>query len=157
MLSPEVRVVNPPVSNVNMPLSPALVETKSHLGSNENEKTETRGASARKVSIAVVGRFFTGRQSKGHGSAIEAIRLLIQEDKSRSYELHLIGAISGKREYTTELFRSLRSKAEGLPVQFHIDASRTELISILSSATFIWHMTIQKTTQRATSTLESAS
>lgn len=135
MLSPELRIVHPQVSNMSGALS--LVREK-----NPGLEIASKGLGAPKnrVSIAVVGRFFRGRQSKGHGSAIEALRVLIKKDKTRSYELHLIGAIAGGQGQD-DLLASLREKAKDLPVNFHIEASREELVTVLAESTFIWHLT----------------
>ena len=91
--------------------------------------------------IVVLGRFFRGRQSKGHDVALVVLEELMKRS-SRSFHLTLLGNIHPTDEsyaYVDELKRNVSSK--GLPVTFVTNASPEDIRNSLSRATVMWHLT----------------
>lgn len=87
--------------------------------------------------IAMLGRFFAGRQSKGQGTAISIFRS-IHPYLPAGTKLLLIGNLHpGHRAYVNELKRN----ASGLPVVFVISKSSKEVQQHLQTALVQWHAT----------------
>lgn len=89
--------------------------------------------------ILSVGRFFPGSHNKKHDVLIDAFKDLRRKG-FKNWELHLVGGrtpVPGTDGY----IRELRSKAEGEPVHFHIDAPSESLKSLMKSAKLYWHAT----------------
>lgn len=115
---PSIEVLNPPVSM----LSDHFHTKKGNFGD--------------KVTIAMLGRVFSGRQSKGHVSAIEAMRTLSKV--TTRFELHIIGQVQpGYEDFATNLTKIAR----GLPIQFHLSVTRDEVRNVLEKSHFFWHLT----------------
>ena len=87
--------------------------------------------------IAMLGRFFLGRQNKGHRNGICAIKSLLVKIEV-TIRLHLMGAVQPGHEGHLE---NLRKEAEGFPITFHIGASSAEVATILKKSLLFWHMT----------------
>ena len=91
------------------------------------------------ATIVLLGRFFEGRQSKGHAEAINMFHKLSLMFK-RPLRLVLAGSQMRARqediEYTAKL-KTMSTKA----VQFLIDYKNEDLESLLTSADIIWHLT----------------
>ena len=122
--SPYIQVLYPPAIEHGMPADE--IASYSALKFRDNE-----------VHIAMLGRFFLGRQSKGHQFGIVALKSLLSQTTA-SLHLHLVGAIQpGFENYVEQLQRD----AMGLPVTFHIAAPSSEVISILRRSLLYWHMT----------------
>jgi glycosyltransferase involved in cell wall biosynthesis len=85
--------------------------------------------------IAAVGRFTGGGRSKQQVEMVEVFRRLIETGLS-GWELHLVGTAQD-REYV----RRATEAARGLPVVFHLDASRQELEEVCGAAAIFWHFT----------------
>jgi hypothetical protein len=87
--------------------------------------------------ILGVGRFFAPERghSKKQLELVGMFRRLI-ESGLRGWELHLVGGCAPEDH---DYLESVRSAAEGLPVQVHVDASGAELDSLYSSASIFWH------------------
>jgi O-antigen biosynthesis protein len=88
--------------------------------------------------ILSIGRFFAGGHNKRQDILIEAVRALTEA--GTEVELHLVGALHPQSEHL-RLYAGLRRQAEGLPVQFHANASSAILQDLLSRATIYWHAT----------------
>lgn len=87
--------------------------------------------------IVMLGRFFRGRQSKGHITAIATFKRLL-EQSTFDISLYLVGNLQpGHEEYVEEL----KDLAKGYPIHFLISASETEVTETLASSTIFWHMT----------------
>ncbi len=88
----------------------------------------------RAPAILGVGRFFRGAHAKRHDVLIEAFRALGAE----GWELHLAGGADSLPQ-TEGWIRTLREMAEGLPVHFHVNAPRDELLALYASSALFWH------------------
>jgi len=88
---------------------------------------------AKAPEIVTVGRFFRGWHDKRHDVLIEATRAL---DGAR---LHVVGGLDANDPSAAEHLASLRAAAEGLPVEFHVDAPRGELLDLYGRAALYWH------------------
>jgi len=162
---PSVQVIYPPVYSP----PPDGTSTSTHTGDSavSNSGSVSGGGASvvglparvrdsSTVRIAMVGRLFSGRQSKGHISALNAMALLgaaaKRDPRGRKYELHIIGAVQpGHEAYAQEL----RDRAEAIMryiadkdsnstdaiIVFHTDASRTHLGELLGSCDVCWHLT----------------
>lgn len=82
--------------------------------------------------IVAVGRFAGGGRSKRQVEMIEVFRSLSQP----GWELHLVGTAQDP-----EYVRRATEAARGLPVVFHLDASREELEEVCGAASLFWHFT----------------
>jgi glycosyltransferase involved in cell wall biosynthesis len=93
------------------------------------------------VKIVMIGRFFRGRQSKGHDVALNLIEN-ITSSSSRQFHLTLIGAIHPNEDslqYVEELKANATTKK--LPVTFLTNAAPEKIRDALSSAWIFWHLT----------------
>jgi len=89
-------------------------------------------AASRRPWIVSVGRFFRGAHEKRQDVLIEAFGELAAE----GWELHLAGgADPGAEDWIEEL----RARAAGLPVAFHVDAERSEVLDLYARAALFWH------------------
>lgn len=82
--------------------------------------------------IAAVGRFTGGGRSKRQVEMIEVFRAA----DLAGWELHLVGTAQDP-----EYVRRATEAARGLPVVFHLDASRAELEQVCGAASLFWHFT----------------
>ncbi|HWM90780.1 MAG TPA: glycosyltransferase family 4 protein [Thermoanaerobaculia bacterium] len=82
--------------------------------------------------IVAVGRFAGGGRSKKQREMVEVFRGLAVE----GWELHLVGTAQDP-----EYVRKTVAAARGLPVAFHLDASREELEEVCGAASLFWHFT----------------
>ena len=82
--------------------------------------------------IVAVGRFYGGGRSKQQVEMIEVFRTA----DIPGWELHLVGTAQDP-----EYVRRAREAARGVPVVFHVDASRQELEEICGAASLFWHFT----------------
>jgi glycosyltransferase involved in cell wall biosynthesis len=82
--------------------------------------------------IVAVGRFAGGGRSKRQVEMIEVFRAA----DLAGWELHLVGTAQDK-----EYVRRAQEAAQGLPVVFHLDASRAELEEVCGAASLFWHFT----------------
>jgi glycosyltransferase involved in cell wall biosynthesis len=88
----------------------------------------------RRPSIVSVGRFFRGAHEKRHDVLIDAFREL----GATGWELHLAGTAEPSARGWID---SLRERAAGLPVHFHVDAPREEVLDLYAGASLFWHAT----------------
>jgi hypothetical protein len=87
--------------------------------------------------ILSVGRFFDETQghSKKQLELVKAFRSL-HDQSIRDWTLHLVGGCGAQgRPYVERVMRA----AEGLPVEFHLDATGDELESLYARASIYWH------------------
>ena len=113
--APQVEVLNPPVAP---------------FGRGDPDAPERTG-------IVLLGRFFEGRQSKGHATAIETFRS-IRADLPEGTELRFVGKLMpGQEGYLSDL----RERAKGLPVAFEVDAPSSVVGDALRTSLVQWHMT----------------
>lgn len=84
--------------------------------------------------ILAVGRFFQGAHAKRHDVLIEAFRDLAAD----GWELSLAGAADSRPE-TERWVSRLREMADGLPVRFHVNAPRAELLELYAASALFWH------------------
>jgi glycosyltransferase involved in cell wall biosynthesis len=91
-------------------------------------------AAERRPWIVSVGRFFRGGHEKRQDVLIEAFEQL----GAAGWELHLAGTVdSGAR--TQHWLEQLRERARRLPVHFHVDAPREEVLDLYAGAALYWH------------------
>jgi len=83
--------------------------------------------------IVTVGRFFRGWHDKRHDVLIDAMRPV------GDAHLHVVGGLDANDPGAAEHLAALRARAEGLPVTFHVDAPRDELLSLYRRAALYWH------------------
>ncbi len=92
----------------------------------------------RRTDIILVGRLFSGRQSKGHGVAIKMFC-----DSLMSFpdtHLHLVGQlVTGHEDYLKNL-RRLAECATGR-IQFHVSTPSERLIQLYAKSRVLWHLT----------------
>ncbi len=89
--------------------------------------------------ILTVGRFFTGGHNKRHDLMIEAFRHVL-EVAGGEVELHLAGSSTPGPEHMHYL-DTLMQAAAGMPVTFHVNASRETLEDLYRRASVYWHAT----------------
>lgn len=82
--------------------------------------------------IVALGRFTGGGRSKRQVEMVEVFRGLALA----GWELHLVGTAQDNG-----YFRQAKEAAQGLPVVFHVDASRQELEEVCGAAAIFWHFT----------------
>lgn len=82
--------------------------------------------------IVAVGRFAGGGRSKRQVEMIEVFRTT----DIAGWELHLVGTAQDP-----EYVHRATEAARGLPVVFHLDASRQELEEVCGAASLFWHFT----------------
>jgi glycosyltransferase involved in cell wall biosynthesis len=98
--------------------------------------------------ILMIGRIFMDRQSKGHDVGIQVFRYLryyklIADD----VKLIIIGAIVpdlGGPQWAEEL----KKMGEGLPIDFHYNASPEDIEEAMKVSSIFWHMTGIKTYEK---------
>jgi glycosyltransferase involved in cell wall biosynthesis len=91
-------------------------------------------ARERRPWIVSVGRFFRGGHEKRQDVLIEAFGDL----GAAGWELHLAGTADAGAE-TQRWLAELRERARGLPVHFHVDAPREEVLDLYAGAALYWH------------------
>lgn len=87
--------------------------------------------------ILSVGRFFVGGHEKRHAVLIDAFRRFC-ERASGHWELHLVGGADSDPA-TRRIIAELKESASGLPVVFHVNAPRAEVIRLYRAAKMFWH------------------
>ena len=118
---PEITVLYPPV-----PLQRAILSD---------------APSPRKVHIILLGRFFEGRQSKGHEEAIRMFEKIIGILKSKSAILTLAGSQMRARKEDLEYTKRLKGMSTSPNLNFLVDYSDQELQKLLQTADIVWHLT----------------
>ncbi|MDX6670304.1 MAG: hypothetical protein QOI91_667 [Solirubrobacteraceae bacterium] len=91
-------------------------------------------ARERRPWIVSVGRFFRGGHEKRQDVLIDAFGDL----DAAGWELHLAGTADAGAE-TQRWLADLRERARGLPVHFHVDARREEVLDLYAGAALYWH------------------
>lgn len=88
--------------------------------------------------ILGVGRFFVGGHNKRHDKMIEAFAAMKKIAPATEAELHLAGAVHNGPAHRNHVL-GLQRQAEGLPVKFHLSASRSQLDTLYARAKVYWH------------------
>jgi len=98
--------------------------------------TGEAAAAPKDRSLIAVGRFFpaTDSNNKKHGLMIEAFRRLAPD----GWTLHLVGGAHDDAG-TAAYLEDLRTRAAGLAVEFHPNASADELERLYRGAALFWH------------------
>ena len=124
---PALTILHPPVDPFRPPRSferlPALPDRK------------------KITNIAVVGRFFKGRQSKGHGTALSIIQDIVRQSQ-RPIHLYLCGYVhpdKASHQYIDELKNQITTN--NLPATIVANADGADIAKILEKATIFWHLT----------------
>jgi glycosyltransferase involved in cell wall biosynthesis len=84
--------------------------------------------------ILAVARFVPGGHAKRHDVLIDAFRALGAD----GWTLHLAGTANDDAP-ARDLLRGLHDRAEGAPVDFHVNASRVDLVQMYERSSFLWH------------------
>lgn len=92
---------------------------------------------AKRNYILSVGRFFAGGHEKRHQALVRAFQVF-RERNGGDWELHLVGGADDSAE-TASLINQLKQATRNLPVYFHINADRSELIKLYRASKFFWH------------------
>lgn len=91
-----------------------------------------------KAGIVSVGRFFSGDHSKRQDLQIEAFRHLVESGRADGVTLHLVGS-SATRPIHRQFLIDCIDAAEGLAVQFHVDAPLSEVTELYAASSIYWH------------------
>jgi hypothetical protein len=83
----------------------------------------------------MIGRIFTGRQSKGHMAAVETVKRLYC--RSSLFELHIIGHVQPGLD---DCAANLTQLAAGLPITFHYSVTRDEERAVLTQSHFVYNI-----------------
>jgi hypothetical protein len=119
LLWPSVNVVYPPVEPLLHP-------------------SEVLPDSARS-GILMIGRFFQGRQSKGHEFAIRILRNMVSSAHAlEGVKLTMAGSLMHGHE---TWLQQLKAQARDLPVLFLVDCPPDELRRVANEASILWHLT----------------
>jgi glycosyltransferase involved in cell wall biosynthesis len=124
---PALAILHPPVDPFRPPQS--------------FERLPSLPDKSRITNIAVVGRFFKGRQNKGHGTALSIIQEIVKQSK-RPVHLYLCGYVhpdEASHKYIDELKTQITTKK--LPATIIANADGSDIAKILESATIFWHLT----------------
>jgi O-antigen biosynthesis protein len=89
-----------------------------------------------RTNIVAEGQFIFGAGSNRQDMMIRVFRRLIESGFVA--ELHLVGSLLPEPRHR-EFFIECKRLAQGLPVHFHVDASRRTLDTIYQSASVYWH------------------
>lgn len=140
---PTVKVLHPPVSTFTFPIvsvyglvfgSPLVYMSKNvSLSSN-------RGVS----SIVMLGRFFEGRQNKGHNSALKMIKQMKSIPNIPKFHLTMVGNVhpsEDARRYVSELRNFIEMNNLYDDVTLLTNAEPEEIEIVLRHALVIWHLT----------------
>ena len=129
--TPTIQVLYPPVD----PFIKQDLMSTNGMGLMSNQY------SPKTINIAVLGRFFTGRQNKGQDVAINLLSKLLLESSTR-FHLTLIGSIHPTAE-AASFVDDLRNNAtsRNLPVTFLTNADPDDIALALSKTTVLWHLT----------------
>jgi GT2 family glycosyltransferase/glycosyltransferase involved in cell wall biosynthesis len=91
-----------------------------------------------KSGIVSTGRFFSGDHSKRQDLQIEAFRRLTALRPDDDLVLHLVGS-SATQPAHRKFLADCMTAAEGLAVQFHVDAPLSEVNELYASSSLYWH------------------
>jgi glycosyltransferase involved in cell wall biosynthesis len=129
--TPSVHILYPPVDPF---IAPLVISQLSKEGSNLSSPAEV-------IKIVLLGRFFSGRQNKGHKVAIKLLEQLRTQSK-KNFEMTLIGNIHPSPEAKVYV-EDLRSyvATRHLPVIFLTNAQPSDIAEKLAEATAFWHLT----------------
>ena len=103
-----------------------------------------------RTNIVAEGQFIFGAGSNRQDMMIRAFRRLIESGFAA--ELHLVGSLLPESQHR-EFFIECKRTAEGLPVHFHVDASRKTLDLIYRDASVYWHGALRGVGTQAYETL----
>lgn len=91
-----------------------------------------------KSGIVSTGRFFAGDHSKRQDLQIEAFRRLVASGVADGVRLHLVGSSSSRPTHRRFLIECMEA-AKGLDVEFHVDASLSEVNELYAASSLYWH------------------
>jgi glycosyltransferase involved in cell wall biosynthesis len=94
----------------------------------------------KKNQIIHVGRFFVTGHSKKQLDLIKIFKKIVDEKKSKGWELHFVGSVHEGEEHQN-YFDACIKEAEGYPIQFHVNIPFEELKELLSESKIYWHAT----------------
>ncbi len=88
-----------------------------------------------------VGRFITHGHHKRQDLMVDAFRRLHEQlGEDSDWSFHLVGGADDSLS-TKRYLAALKKAATGLPVEFHVNASYRELVSLYRKASIFWHAT----------------
>lgn len=119
------------LAEARMPPMPVTVLTPAVDLTSEPIRTTKSG-------IVSTGRFFAGDHSKRQDLQIAAFRRLVESGMAEGVTLHLVGSSSSRPIHRQFLMRCM-DLAEGLDVQFHVDAPLAEVTELYAASSVYWH------------------
>ena len=143
----DAQVLYPPVSLID-----AKTEAVKEPSDSEGGGTASvNGVIIKHNLITSIGRFFTLGHGKKQEVLIEAFKRLTEAVKEPSdsegggtasvneqWQLHLIGGV-GSEPSSIRFVEKLKQMAQGYPIYFHFNASRSEVEEILLKSKIYWH------------------
>uniref|UniRef100_A0A061S457 Glycosyl transferase n=1 Tax=Tetraselmis sp. GSL018 TaxID=582737 RepID=A0A061S457_9CHLO len=94
-----------------------------------------------KRNIVIIGRFFDGRQNKGHFEALKVFKMLQKCHKGKA-ELHMVGSVMKGHDFYVKGLQLAVNKLElNTSVFLHLGASVKEMEFVLSKTLILWHLT----------------
>lgn len=87
--------------------------------------------------ILSVGRFFASGHEKRQEALIKAFKSLCARNGG-DWELHLVGGVDDSHE-SADIIERLKRAAGDMPVILHINADRSELMSLYRASKIYWH------------------
>jgi glycosyltransferase involved in cell wall biosynthesis len=92
---------------------------------------------AKRNYILGVGRFFAGGHEKRQQTIVRAFQAFCERNGG-DWELHLVGGADDSAE-TASLINQLKHSSRNMPVHFHVNADRSELMELYRASKFFWH------------------
>ena len=152
---PTVSMIHPPVQPFPVNVSTKFpierpeanfesIKISSSNGGKKNELVDSgpKTKTNEKVNIALCGRFFKGRQNKGHYYALKILQRLSTLIVKPLVHLYLIGFVHPDNE-SADYVEDLRRQATewGLSTTFLLNAEVYEVSAALSKSLIYWHLT----------------
>lgn len=142
---PTLTIVHPPVQPFELKVpggSSNNADGKVTFATAAKSKEKHKAAKqSKQINIAICGRFFRGRQSKGHDYALSLL-VKLKPLVSKPIHLNMVGFVHPDQE-SFDYVEELRTNATnfGVSVSFLINAEGHEIATALSKSTIYWHLT----------------
>jgi len=140
---PTIKIVHPPVNSFPLPFG-----TVYGLGLGDApvwmRKNESISSVQGEISIVMLGRFFEGRQNKGHRTALRMIKILMNTPGIPKVHLTMIGNVhpnENSRRYVSDLREMIQSNNLYDFVTLITSAKPEDIERSLRQALIVWHLT----------------
>lgn len=139
---PSISILFPPVEPFHVPVATRTIGNSAASGLIPFHE---RDAASSTFNIVMLGRFFVGRQNKGHFAALRILQRLLSEVPLKTRQkvrLVMMGKIQPEPKHH-EYFRYLKGNATALnlPVEFLNDATPDDIEKTLQRSHLFWHLT----------------